>query len=67
VLQLIYPDLDNRFQGEEGFDDCFLQPFLSHEIAQGSPEHDFWTSMDESGTPELQEDTAASMLPPLLN
>ncbi|MES2391519.1 MAG: DUF4262 domain-containing protein [Acidobacteriota bacterium] len=50
VLQLIYPDLENRFQGEDDFDDRFLQPILSGEIEHGAPEYDFWTSMDKSSS-----------------
>jgi hypothetical protein len=50
VLQLVYPDLENLFQGEEDFDDHFLQPILSSEIVHGTPEYDFWTSMDESSS-----------------
>jgi Domain of unknown function (DUF4262) len=50
VLQLIYPDLENRFQGEDGFNDNFLQPILSGEINHGSPEYDFWASMDRDNS-----------------
>jgi hypothetical protein len=50
VLQLIYPDLENRFQGEDGFNEFFLQPILSSEIVHGTPEYDFWASMDDDNS-----------------
>jgi hypothetical protein len=56
VLQLIFPDLQNRFPGEPGFDTRFAQPLLAGEIKFGSPEYEFWVA--HSGPDSL---------PPLLN
>jgi hypothetical protein len=50
TLQLIYPDLENRFQGEEGFQEYFRQPMLAPGIEEGTREHDFWASNDPSSS-----------------
>jgi len=45
VLQLIYPDLENRFQDEDdSFTEFFRQPLLSGEIEEGTIAYDFWAS-----------------------
>lgn len=51
VLQLIYPDLQNRFQDEDdSFNEYFRQPLLSGEIEEGSLEYDFWASHDDESS-----------------
>ena len=50
VLQLIYPDLENLFQGDEGFNDYFEQPVLSGEIKHGSLEYDLWAAYDDDNS-----------------
>jgi hypothetical protein len=40
-LQLIYPDLDNRFPGDEGFNVYFEQPLLQPGAPMGRVEEDF--------------------------
>lgn len=56
VLQLIFPDLQNRFPGEPDFDERFTQPILSGGIKHGSLEYTFWKAQGASDSP-----------PPLLN
>jgi hypothetical protein len=46
ALQLIYPDLEGRFQDEEGFAEYFRQPLLSPGIEDGHREKDFWALND---------------------
>jgi hypothetical protein len=46
VLQLIYPDLENRFQWEDGFTEYFRQPLLQANAPQTGVEHDFKASAD---------------------
>jgi len=46
VLQAVYPDLENRFPGEPGFDKDFEQPLLQAEAPQTRIEKDFWASED---------------------
>jgi hypothetical protein len=46
VLQAIYPDRENRFQGEEGFDVVFSQPLLQRDAPETIVERDFWASCD---------------------
>jgi hypothetical protein len=48
VLQLIYPDHENRFQEEEGFAEYFRQPMLCPGTIQGTRELDFWAVNDPS-------------------
>jgi hypothetical protein len=50
VLQLIYPDLENRFQWEDGFTEYFRQPLLQVDAPQTVVEHDFkaFTDPDSS-------------------
>lgn len=53
VLQLIYPDLENRFEGEEGFDETFLQPDLSIAVREGDHgelAYDLWASHDPNSS-----------------
>ena len=44
VLQAVYPDLENRFPGEEGFDTRFEQPLMQPGIPMTHIEEDFWAS-----------------------
>ena len=46
VLQLIYPDLENRFQWEDGFTEYFRQPLLQADAPQTQSEGDFRKSRD---------------------
>lgn len=46
VLQAVYPDLENRFPEEPGFDKRFEQPFLEREARWSRVEEDFWASTD---------------------
>jgi hypothetical protein len=50
VLQAVYPDLDNRFPGEPGFDKDFEQPLLQSDAPQTNVEQDFWASLDPSSS-----------------
>ena len=43
-LQLIYPDLENLFPDQPGFDTKFAQPMLWRDIKYGSLEYEFWRS-----------------------
>jgi hypothetical protein len=49
VLQLIYPDLENHFQGEDGFQEFFRQPLLSRDQKESTLERDFWVNYDRNG------------------
>jgi hypothetical protein len=46
VLQAVYPDLENRFPEEPGFDKAFEQPLLQADAPQRTFERDFWASAD---------------------
>jgi hypothetical protein len=46
ALQLIYPDLEGRFQWEEGFQEYFRQPLLQEDAAETESERSFWKSND---------------------
>ena len=46
VLQLVYPDLENRFPQDEGFDRRFEQPLMQPNRPMASAEKDFWASND---------------------
>jgi hypothetical protein len=51
VLQLIYPDLENRFQDEDdSFNEFFRQPLLSGEIEDDTLAYDFWASHDDASS-----------------
>ena len=54
VLQIIYPDLQNRFQWEGNFDDGFTQPLLQPGISRSAVEQQFWDSIgkDEQRFPD---------------
>ena len=46
VLQAVYPDLENRFPEEQGFDKSFEQPLLQPAAPWTRVEDDFWASTD---------------------
>lgn len=46
VLQAVYPDLENRFPGEDGFDVAFAQPLMQPGALMTDVEDDFWASAD---------------------
>jgi len=48
VLQIIYPDLENRFPEEPGFNSRFAQPFLQPGAPFGELEREFWISIDDA-------------------
>ena len=50
VLQAVYPDLQNRFPGEEGFDKAFEQPLMQPGAPMTRTENDFWASADPSSS-----------------
>lgn len=54
VLQVIYPDLQNRFQWEEGFDQRFIQPLLQPGTPSTVVDQQFWDSIgkDEERFPD---------------
>jgi hypothetical protein len=49
VLQVVYPDLENRFPGEEGFDSRFAQPLMQPGYEFTEVEKEFWDSVEEAG------------------
>jgi hypothetical protein len=44
VLQAVYPDLENRFPEEEGFDNRFERPLMQSGAPMRKVEDDFWAS-----------------------
>lgn len=46
VLQAVYPDRENRFPEDEGFEEYFRQPLLQANIPWTRVEEDFWASAD---------------------
>jgi hypothetical protein len=46
VLQAVYPDLENRFPEDAGFDEKFQQPLMQPSVAMTRVEQDFWASAD---------------------
>lgn len=46
VLQAVYPDLQNRFPEDEGFDKAFEQPLMQPDAPMTKAENDFWASAD---------------------
>jgi uncharacterized protein DUF4262/sigma-54 interacting transcriptional regulator len=46
VLQAVYPDLENRFPEDEGFDTAFEQPLMQPTAPMTRAENDFWASAD---------------------
>jgi hypothetical protein len=50
ALQLIYPDLENRFQWEEGFNEYFRQPILTPGTKEDVTEQDFCAANDPASS-----------------
>ena len=50
VIQAVYPDLQNRFPEDEGFDKTFQQPLLQADAPMTSAENDFWASTDRKSS-----------------
>jgi len=50
VLQMIYPDLQNRFQWDDGFDEEFHQPLLQEGMLETRVESDFRASIDPTSS-----------------
>jgi len=50
VLQLVYPDLKNRFPEDEGFNSNFNQPLMQLAAPMRHIEEDFWSGADESSS-----------------
>jgi hypothetical protein len=48
VLQAIYPDLENRFPKDEGFNRRFVQPMMQPGAPFTEVEQGFWDSIDEA-------------------
>jgi Domain of unknown function (DUF4262) len=46
VLQAVYPDLENRFPEDPGFDAAFQQPLMQPAAPMTQVESDFWASTD---------------------
>ena len=46
VVQAVYPDLQNRFPEDEGFDKSFEQPLMQPNALMTRAENDFWASAD---------------------
>jgi hypothetical protein len=49
VLQAIYPDLENRFPEDTGFNKRFVQPQLQPGVTFTNLERDFWQSVEDDG------------------
>jgi hypothetical protein len=50
VLQAVYPDLENRFPEDEGFDKAFEQPLMQPTAPMTTAENDFWASTDPTSS-----------------
>jgi uncharacterized protein DUF4262 len=50
VLQAVYPDRENLFPEENGFDAAFRQPLLQPNAAMTEVEKEFWASADPSSS-----------------
>ncbi len=50
VLQAVYPDLENRFPEDEGFDQAFEQPLMQPTAPMTRAEDDFWASTDPTSS-----------------
>ncbi|MBI3478687.1 MAG: DUF4262 domain-containing protein [Acidobacteria bacterium] len=50
VLQAVYPDLENRFPEDEGFDRAFEQPLMQPNAPMARAENDFWASTDPTSS-----------------
>lgn len=48
ALQIVYPDLQGRFQWEEGFEEYFRQPLLDSNNRENPRAKDFWNHHEES-------------------
>ncbi|MFT4112346.1 DUF4262 domain-containing protein [Silvibacterium sp.] len=46
VLQAVFPDRENRFPEDEGFDSIFAQPLMQSDVPMTSIEADFWAAAD---------------------
>lgn len=46
LLQLVYPDRENRFPEDEAFDKAFEQPLMQPAAQMRKVEDDFWASAD---------------------
>jgi len=46
VIQAVYPDLDNRFPEDTGFDRNFSQPLLQTELPVTELENAFWKATE---------------------
>lgn len=50
VLQAVYPDLENRFPEDKGFDKAFEQPLMQPTARMTRAENDFWASADPASS-----------------
>jgi hypothetical protein len=50
VLQAVYPDLENRFPEDAGFDRAFEQPMMQPTAPMTRAEEDFWASADPTSS-----------------
>lgn len=50
VLQAVYPDLQNKFPEDAGFDEAFRQPLLQTNATSTQVETDFWASTDPASS-----------------
>ena len=50
ALQAVYPDLENRFPEDAGFDETFQQPLLQPNRLFTNVEQDFWASTDPTSS-----------------
>jgi hypothetical protein len=50
VWQAVYPDLQNRFPEDPGFDSAFAQPLLQPNVIATRIEEDFWASNDRNSS-----------------
>jgi Domain of unknown function (DUF4262) len=50
VLQAVYPDLENRFPEDEGFNQEFEQPLMQPTAPMTRAEEDFWASADPASS-----------------
>jgi Domain of unknown function (DUF4262) len=50
VLQAVYPDRENHFPEEPGFDEAFRQPLMQPNAATTRAETDFWASADPASS-----------------
>jgi uncharacterized protein DUF4262 len=46
VVQAVYPDLQNHFPGDDGFEESFAQPLMQPNAPMRRIETDFWASTD---------------------